>query len=65
MGMTNGEKIKAILKPRKDQIRIYGNWIEIEIQRLDINFSCGLDWWNAEYKAEVEPQESIDNLIEH
>lgn len=48
--MINGEKIIAILKPRKDQIRIYGNWIEIEIQKSGINFSCGLDWWNAEYK---------------
>ena len=48
--MTNGEKIKAILKPRTNQIRVYGDWVEIEIQSLAINFSCGLDWWNAEYK---------------
>lgn len=47
--MTNGEKIIAILKPRKDQIRIYSNWVEIEIQKLGINFSCELDWWNTEY----------------
>jgi hypothetical protein len=47
--MTNGEKIIAILKPRKDQIRIYDNWVEIEIQKLGINFSCELDWWNIEY----------------
>lgn len=46
--MINGEKIIAILKPRKDQIRIYGNWVEIEIQKLGINFSCELDWWNTE-----------------
>ena len=46
--MTNGEKIIAILKPRKDQIRIYSNWVEIEIQKLGINFSCELDWWNTE-----------------
>lgn len=46
--MTNGEKIIAILKPRKDQIRIYDNWVEIEIQKLGINFSCELDWWNTE-----------------
>ena len=48
--MTNGEKIKAILKPRTDQIRIYSDWVEIEIQSLSINFSCELSWWNAEYK---------------
>jgi len=46
--MTNGEKIKAILKPRTNQIRIFGEWIEIEIQSLSINFSCELSWWNAE-----------------
>ena len=49
--MTNGEKIKAILKPRTDQIKIYDNWLEIEIQSLGINFSCGLDWWNTESKT--------------
>lgn len=46
--MTNGEKIKAILKPRTDQIRIYDDWVEIEIQSLGINFSCELKWWNEE-----------------
>ena len=49
--MTNGEKIKAILKPRTDQIKIYSDWLEIEIQSLGINFSCGLDWWNTESKT--------------
>lgn len=52
--MTNGEKIIVILKPRKDQIRIYDNWIEIEIQKFGINFSCELNWWNAEYKESKE-----------
>lgn len=72
--MTNGEKIIAILKPRKDQIRIYDNWVEIEIQKLGINFSCELDWWNIEcnepsnksiiYKAKEskEIQEDLDKL---
>lgn len=59
--MTNGEKIKAILKPRTDEIRIYGDWVEIEIQRLGINFSCGLDWWNSEYK---EPTTKNDLVID-
>lgn len=53
--MTNAEKIIAILKPRKDQIRIHDNWVEIEIQKLGINFSCELDWWNAEYE---EPKDT-------
>ena len=48
--MTNGEKIKAILKPRTDQIKIYSDWLEIEIQSLGINFSCELKWWDKEYK---------------
>lgn len=48
--MTNGEKLKAVLNPRANQIRILGDWVEIEIQKLGINFSCGLDWWNAEYE---------------
>lgn len=72
--MTNGEKIIAILKPRKDQIRIYDNWVEIEIQKLGINFSCELDWWNIEcnepsnksiiYKAKEskEIQKDLDEL---
>lgn len=72
--MTNGEKIIAILKPRKDQIRIYDNWVEIEIQKLGINFSCDLDWWNIEcnepsnksiiYKAKEskEIQKDLDEL---
>lgn len=72
--MTNGEKIIAILKPRKDQIRIYDNWVEIEIQKLGINFSCELDWWNIKcnepsnksiiYKAKElkEIQEDLDKL---
>lgn len=72
--MTNGEKIIAILKPRKDQIRIYSNWVEIEIQKLGINFSCELDWWNIEcnepsnksiiYKAKEskEIQKDLDEL---
>ena len=55
--MTNGEKLKAVLNPRANQIRILGNWVEIEIQKLGINFSCGLDWWNAEYK---EPSTKIN-----
>ena len=58
--MTNGEKIKAILKPRTDQIRIYGDWVEIEIQSLGINFSCELKWWNEE--SEDNTQGSIKFL---
>lgn len=50
--MTNGEKIKAILKPRTDQIKIYSDWLEIEIQSLGINFSCELKWWDKEYKTD-------------
>jgi hypothetical protein len=53
--MTNGERLKVVLKPRLDEIKIYGDWVEIEIQRLGINFSCTLEWWNAEYK---EPSSS-------
>ncbi len=55
--MTNGEKIKDILKPREDQIKIYGIWVEIEIQSKAINFSCELNWWNAPYKVESEDRE--------
>ena len=59
--MTNGDAIKAILKPRTNQIRIYGNWVEIEIQSLAINFNCELDWWNAEYKEPtIEHEQNID-----
>ena len=56
--MTNGEKIKDILKPRADQVRIYGNWVEIEIQSMGINFSCELNWWNASYKEESEDEQT-------
>lgn len=52
--MTNGEKIKTILKPRTDQIRIYSDWVEIEIQHLSINFNCELSWWNTEYKEKKD-----------
>lgn len=45
--MTNGEKIKALLKPKEYQIRINENYVEIEIQRFGINFDCDLDWWKA------------------
>jgi hypothetical protein len=48
--MTNGEKIIAILTPREDQIKIYGDWVEIEIQSSAINFGCSLEWWNSKYK---------------
>ena len=51
--MTNGEKIKVVLKPRTYEIRICGDWVEIEIQRLSINFSCDLSWWNSEYKEPI------------
>ena len=59
--MTNGEKIQTILKPRTDQIKICGDWVEIEIQSLGINFSCELSWWNAEYK---EPTTKNDLAVE-
>lgn len=62
MGMTNGEKIKVILKPRTDQIRIYDNWAEIEIQSLGINFSCEISWWNAEYKELTTNSETLVSL---
>lgn len=53
--MTNGDVIKKLLNPRDDQIKVYGNdWIEIEIQRHGINFSCSSKWWNAPY----QPKES-------
>lgn len=44
--MTNGDAIKAILKPREYEIKIYDDWVEIEIQKHGINFSCLIDWWN-------------------
>lgn len=59
--MTNGEKIIAILKPRKDQIRIYDNWVEIEIQKLGINFSCELDWWNTECNEPTTKNDTTKN----
>lgn len=46
-GATNGDWVKSLLHPREDQIRISGNYVEIEIQRTGINFSCDLEWWNA------------------
>lgn len=45
--MTNGDVIKDLFNPRDDQIKIYDDWVEIEIQRQGINFSCELRWWNA------------------
>jgi len=48
--VTNGDMCIAILKPRKNQIRYEGDWIEIEMQREGINFSAYKDWWNAPYK---------------
>ena len=47
-GATNGDWVKALLNPREDQIRICGDWVEIEIQSKGINFSCELGWWNAQ-----------------
>ena len=47
---TNGDMCIAILKPRKDQIRYEGDWVEIEIQKEGINFSASKDWWNSPYK---------------
>ena len=44
---TNGDVIKDLFDPRDDQIKTYGDWVEIEIQRQGINFSCTLEWWNA------------------
>ena len=62
--MINGEKIKVLLKPREDQIKIYGEWVEIEIQSLAINFSCSLDWWNAEYKEPTTKNDlGVDKLL--
>ena len=51
--MTNGERIKIILNPREDQIKIYGDWVEVEIQSSGINFSCSLEWWNSEHKEQA------------
>jgi len=46
--MTNGDVIKDLFNPRDDQIKVLsGEWVEIEIQRKGINFSCDLKWWNA------------------
>jgi hypothetical protein len=52
--MNNGDVIKQALHPRDDQIKIYGDWVEIEIQREGINFSCPLSWWIKEYKPKKE-----------
>ena len=49
-GMTNGDMIRAVLDPRTDQVIIYGDSVEIEIQKLGIYFSCETSWWNAPYK---------------
>ena len=46
-GATNGDWVKSLLNPREDQIKIYGDSVEIEIQSKGINFSCELEWWNA------------------
>lgn len=46
-GVTNGDWVKSLLNPREDQIKIYGDSVEIEIQRTGINFSCDLEWWDA------------------
>lgn len=54
LNATNGDMIKDLLNPRDDQIKVYGNWVEIEIQKQAINFNCELKWWNAPYKAESE-----------
>ncbi len=62
--MTNGEKIKAILKPRTDQIRIYSDWLEIEIQSLGINFSCELKWWNEESEECRMNEEELKKAFE-
>lgn len=48
--MTNADVIKDLLNPRDDQIKTYSDWVEIEIQRQGINFSCTLEWWNAPYQ---------------
>ena len=50
--VTNGAVIKAILNPREDQIKITGDWVEIEMQREGINFSCSIEYWNSPYKKE-------------
>lgn len=55
--LTNGDVIKALLNPRNDQIKVYGEWVEVEIQKQGFNFSCTLGWWNAPYKAESEVEE--------
>lgn len=48
--MTNADVIKDLFNPRDDQIKTYSDWVEIEIQRQGINFSCTLEWWNAPYQ---------------
>ena len=45
--MTNGDVIKDLFNPRDDQIKVYGEFVEIEIQRQGINFTCELKWWNS------------------
>lgn len=63
--MTNGEKIKAVLKPREYEIKTYGDWVEIEIQKLGINFSCMLDWWNAEYKESTTKNDlGVEKIVD-
>ena len=58
--MTNGDKIIEILKPKDYQIKIYTDWIEIEIQPLGINFSCDIKWWGSPY-TESEVQDADSN----
>jgi len=51
--MTNGDKIIEILKPKDYQIKIYTDFIEIEIQPL-INLSCDIKWWGSPYTESEE-----------
>lgn len=55
---TNGDIIKALF-PNKQFVSICSN--RIYDFTTDNKIDCDLEWWNAPYKAESEPQESEDD----
>lgn len=57
--MTNGDVIKNLFDPRDDQIKVYGEYVEIEIQRQGINFSCALTWWNAPCQPKEKESKAV------
>lgn len=55
---TKGDLIKALLNPRDNQIKISPDslWVEIEIQKTGINFSCLKEWWDSPFKGNEKPE---------